>query len=54
MRKLAAESTLTLEESRAILDHAGGESLNEVVLEMHSPKEGARRCDNPASLYSNS
>jgi plasmid stability protein len=39
MRKLAAESTLTLEEARAILDRAGGRPLSETVLEMRGPKE---------------
>lgn len=39
MRQLAAESTLTLEEARAILDRAGGKPLSEVILEMRGPKE---------------
>jgi hypothetical protein len=39
MRRLAAESTLTLEEARAILDRAGGKPLSELVLEMRGPKE---------------
>lgn len=39
MRKLATESTLTLEEARAILDRAGGKPLSEVILEMRGPKE---------------
>lgn len=38
MRKLAAESTLTLEEARAILDRVGGKPLSEVILEMRGPK----------------
>lgn len=39
MRRLAAESTLTLEEARAILDRVGGKPLSEVILEMRGPKE---------------
>lgn len=39
MRRLASESTLTLEEARAILDRAGGPPLSEVILEMRGPKE---------------
>ena len=35
----AAQSTLTLDEARAILDRAGGKPLSEVVLEMRGPKE---------------
>jgi hypothetical protein len=38
MKKLAAESTLTLEEARAILDRAGGKPLSEFILEMRGPK----------------
>lgn len=34
MRRLASESTLTLDEARAILDRAGGKPLSEVILEM--------------------
>jgi hypothetical protein len=34
----AAQSTLTLDEARAILDRAGGKPLSEVVLEMRGPK----------------
>jgi hypothetical protein len=39
MQRLAAESTLTLEEARAILDRAGGKPLSEIILEMRGPKE---------------
>ena len=39
MRKLAEESTLTLEEARVILDRVGGKPLSEVILEMRGPKE---------------
>ena len=39
MQRLAAESTLTLEEARAILDRAGGKPLSELVLEMRGPKQ---------------
>lgn len=35
----AAQSTLTLDEARAILDRAGGKPLSEIVLEMRGPKE---------------
>lgn len=38
-RRLAAESTLTLDEARVILDRAGGRPLSEVILEMRGPKE---------------
>src|SRR5262245_49891467 len=38
MKKLAGESTLTLEEARAILDRAGGKPLSEVILDMRGPK----------------
>ena len=34
----AAQSTLTLEEARAILDRAGGKPLSEIILEMRGPK----------------
>ena len=34
----AAQSTLTLEEAREILDRAGGPPLSEVILEMRGPK----------------
>jgi hypothetical protein len=39
MQRLAAESTLTLDEARAILDRAGGKPLSEIILEMRGPKE---------------
>jgi hypothetical protein len=39
LKRLAAESTITLEEARAILDRAGGKPLSELVLEMRGPKE---------------
>lgn len=39
MRRLAAESTLTLAEARAILDRVGGKPLSEVILDMRGPKE---------------
>ena len=39
MKKLAAQSTLTLEEARLILDRAGGKPLSEVILEMRGPKK---------------
>jgi predicted transcriptional regulator len=38
-KRLAAESTLTLDEARAILDRVGGKPLSEVILEMRGPKE---------------
>lgn len=38
-KALAAQSTLTLEEARAILDRAGGKPLSEIILEMRGPKE---------------
>ncbi len=38
IQRLAAESTLTLEEARAILDRDGDKSLSELVLEMRGPK----------------
>src|SRR5205823_5543203 len=38
MRKLADESTLTLDEARAILDRMGGKPLSKVILEMRGPK----------------
>ncbi|MBA3946957.1 MAG: hypothetical protein H0X37_20645 [Herpetosiphonaceae bacterium] len=39
MQQLAAASTLTLEEARAILDRTGGQPLSELILEMRGPKE---------------
>ena len=39
MRRLAAESTMTLEEVSAALDRAGGKPLSELILEMRGPKE---------------
>lgn len=39
MQQLAAESTLSLEEARAILDRTGGKPLSELILEMRGPKE---------------
>ena len=39
MKKLAAESTATLEEVQALLDKAGGPPLSELILEMRGPKE---------------
>lgn len=38
MLRLAEESTLTLDEARAILDRVGGTPLSEVILEMRGPK----------------
>jgi hypothetical protein len=38
-KRLAAQSTLTLDEARAILDRAGGKPLSEIILEMRGPKE---------------
>ena len=38
MRRLASQSTLTLEEARAILDRVGGQTLSEVIIEMRGPK----------------
>ncbi len=38
-QRLAAESTLTLDEARAILDRGGGKPLSEIILEMRGPKE---------------
>ena len=38
LQRLAAESTLTLEEARAILDRAGGKPLSEIILEMRGSK----------------
>ncbi|PDW00252.1 hypothetical protein [Candidatus Chloroploca asiatica] len=38
-KQRAAQSTLTLEEARTILDRAEGKPLSEVVLEMRGPKE---------------
>jgi hypothetical protein len=34
----AAQSTLTLDEARAILDRAGGKPLSEIIIEMRGPK----------------
>ena len=39
MRRLAAESTMTLEEVSAALARAGGKPLSELILEMRGPKE---------------
>lgn len=39
MRRLAAESTMTLEEVSAALSRAGGKPLSELILEMRGPKE---------------
>src|SRR5262245_50551005 len=39
MKDIAAQSTLSLEEARKILDRAGGKPLSEVILEMRGPKE---------------
>lgn len=39
MQQLAAASTLTLEEARAILDRTSGKPLSEIILEMRGPKE---------------
>lgn len=38
-KQRAAQSTLTLDEARAILDRADGKPLSEIVLEMRGPKE---------------
>jgi hypothetical protein len=38
-KQLAAQSTLTLDEARAILDRAGGKPLSEIILDMRGPKE---------------
>jgi hypothetical protein len=38
-KALADQSSLTLEEARAILDRAGGKPLSEIILEMRGPKE---------------
>lgn len=38
MLAIAAQSDLTLDEARAILDRAGGKPLSEVILEMRGPK----------------
>ena len=38
-KELADQSTLTLEEARAILDRTEGPPLSEVILEMRGPKE---------------
>jgi hypothetical protein len=37
-KAIAAQSTLTLDEARAILDRAGGKPLSEIVLEMRGSK----------------
>ncbi len=34
----AAQSDLTLDEARAILDRAGGKPLSEIIIEMRGPK----------------
>lgn len=39
MRRLAAESTMTLEEVSAALDRAGGQPLSEIILEQRGPKK---------------
>jgi predicted transcriptional regulator len=39
MKKLAEQSTMTLEEARAVLDRSGGQPLSELILEMRGPKE---------------
>lgn len=39
MKKLAAESTATLQEVQVLLDEAGGPPLSELILEMRGPKE---------------
>lgn len=39
MRRMAGESTLTLDEARAILDRVGGKPLSEVILELREPKD---------------
>ena len=38
-KRRAAQSTLTLDEARTILDRAGGKPLSEIILEMRGPKE---------------
>lgn len=38
MLRLAEESTLSLDEARAILDRVGGVPLSEVILEIRGPK----------------
>ncbi|MFN8483582.1 MAG: hypothetical protein U0768_11125 [Anaerolineae bacterium] len=38
-KALAAQSTLTLEQAREILDRSGGKPLSEIILEMRGPKE---------------
>jgi predicted transcriptional regulator len=38
-KRRAAQSTLSLEEARAILDRAGGKPLSEIILDMRGPKE---------------
>lgn len=37
-QSMAARSTLSLEEARAILDRAGGKPLSEIIDEMRGPK----------------
>jgi hypothetical protein len=39
MQAIAAQSTLTLEEARAILDRTPGKPLSEIILEMRGPKD---------------
>jgi plasmid stability protein len=39
MKRIAAQSTLTLEEARQILDSTEGKPLSEIILEMRGPKE---------------
>jgi hypothetical protein len=39
LQQLAAESTLTLSEARAMLDRTSGKPLSEIILEMRGPKE---------------
>ncbi len=38
-KRLAAQSTLTLEEAQAIPDRTAGKPLSEIILEMRGPKE---------------
>ncbi len=38
-KRLASQSTLTLEEARAILDRTESNPLNEIILEMRGPEE---------------
>jgi hypothetical protein len=37
-KQRAAQSTLTLDEARAILDRTSGQPLSEIILEMRGPK----------------